>query len=174
MKRAVAAIVVLGAIGGALWYLRDPTWLRDSTSGMTGWHEGEGGIRFRWTTGHSSFFVPADSARVTIPLRVDFGHYSREPFRVRIDVNDNEVATVVLANEDWTDVTIDPTPYPSNGRWLKRIDLYLDRCWGDMRLGVQIGDVTPRGSERAEPRSVVMSAWGWGPTRTQIKMTELP
>ena len=141
MRRAVAVVVVLVVIGGAMWYLRDPVWLEDSTSGMTGWHDGEGGVRFRWTMGHSSFFVPADSTRVTIPLRVDFGHESREPFRVRVEVNDNEVATVVLATEEWTDVTIDPTPFPSDGRRVKRIDLHLNRCWGDMRLGVQVGDV---------------------------------
>ena len=144
MRRLLIAIVALGAVAAALWYLRDPAWLAESTSGLTGWHDGEGGVRFRWTTGHSSFFVPADSARVTIPLRVDFGHYSRERFKVRIDVNDNEVATVVLANEEWTDVTIDPTPFPANGRRVKRIDLHLNRCWGDMRLGVQLGDFTTR------------------------------
>jgi hypothetical protein len=144
MKRVLAAVFALVTVGAALWYLRDPVWLEDATSGLSGWHDGEGGVRFRWTTGHASFFVPADSARVTIPLRVDFGHYSHEPFRVRIDVNDHEVATVVLADEEWTDVTIDPTPFPANGRRLRRIDLRLNRCWGEMRLGVQVGDVVLR------------------------------
>ena len=55
--------------GGALWYLRDPPWLIEQTTGFVRpWERGADGADLRWCGGHASFFVPADAGDVRIPV----------------------------------------------------------------------------------------------------------
>lgn len=52
---AVALIALLAS-------LRDPPWLAGLESGFRGWETGADGTRYRWTSGHASFFSTRDNA----------------------------------------------------------------------------------------------------------------
>lgn len=144
MKRERLATLVLSvaAFVGALGYLRDPAWLIHVSSGFGRWQQDRTGTRFRWTRGRASFFVPADARLVRVPLRALHRTVELQPFLVRIDVDDRFASLVRLPDEAWTEANI--WIVPARGRWQRRVvrlDLHIDRTWGDRSLGVQVGEV---------------------------------
>ena len=74
MTRArVSWIVLSGALvfGGAA-YLYDPPWVGQITSGLGEWRTDPSGMRYRWTNGHATFFVPSKATAMMLPLRAQF------------------------------------------------------------------------------------------------------
>jgi hypothetical protein len=123
---AVAAVV----------YLRDPPWLAGVTSGLGGW-EGPAGSRFRWTTGHASFFVPSDAPEVTAPLKST----QDRPVTVDVSVDDRWLATIELTDPDvWVRSPL-PMPRKATSRRVRRIDLRVSRAVGPLNQGVQLGEI---------------------------------
>ena len=123
-----------------LAYLREPPWTPRVTSGLSRWETGEDGVRFRWTAGRASFFVPSSAGRVTIPLRAVPASGDPRPFVVEIWIDERLADRVVLAGGSWVAAVERPVPR-SRGRRFRRIDLGVDRAWGDWRRGVQVGDI---------------------------------
>jgi len=123
-----------------LAYLREPPWTPHVTSGLSRWETDEDGVRFRWTSGRASFFVPSSARKVTIPLRAVPASGDARPFVVDIWIDGRLADRVVLADGSWVTAVERPVPRP-RGRRFRRIDLRVDRAWGDWRRGVRVGDI---------------------------------
>ena len=134
----ITTALAVVAAGSILAYLRDPVWLAHVESGLHGWRTGPDGVRYRWTTGHASFFVPSSAARLTIPVRVTFDQAGDPPVLVRIAVDDRPADEFELRDDRWTARRI-VLPAPGSRR-LRRIDIRVDRLRADHR-GVQLGEI---------------------------------
>jgi hypothetical protein len=137
-RRRVAAWLLL-AIGtaSALWYLRDPAWLADQTTGLRKWERAADGTRFRWSGRHASFFVPADATRVVVPIATTFDAPDAQ-MMVTFTIDDMRAARVLLTNASWTPVTLDMPPRGS--RRVRRIDVRTS-VTREGNHGVKIGEV---------------------------------
>jgi hypothetical protein len=136
--RAVAggALVLAG-----LTYLYDPPWLAGVESGLRGWEIANDNRRYRWTSGHASFFVPSSATAIGIPLRTTFAAPENQPMTVAISVDDRLASTVVLREDEWQTTLV---TLPAKGRRsLRRIDVRVDRIRNGNR-GVQLGEVEIR------------------------------
>jgi hypothetical protein len=136
LRRAAATAI---AIVGLLAYLRDPPWLARVESGLRGWETAADGTRFRWTDGHASFFVPAASQAVSVPLRATFDAPGDPPVLVTIAIDDRAADQFVLRDDRWTTRRL-RLPPPGR-RSLRRIDIRVDRVRSGNR-GVQMGTNT--------------------------------
>ena len=76
MRRTVPLAVAIIAVA-AFWYLRDPAWLIDQTTGLRAPQREADGMVTRWSGGHSSFFVPSELKSLRIPVSTTFD--PREP-----------------------------------------------------------------------------------------------
>ena len=139
MKRVRVTAGVAVAVAAAI-YLRDPAWLGSVTSGLGGW-QGPPGARFRWTTGHASFFVPSDATGLTLPLKAGSAATSDRPVTVAVSVDDRWLATIELQDPSgWLQSTL-PLPRKSTSRRVRRIDLRVNRTLGPFSQGVQLGEI---------------------------------
>ena len=123
-------------------YLHDPPWAGQITSGMRDWEEDPPGMRFRWTAGRASFFVPANATSMTLPLRAVFPGKDGNPVVVRVSVDDRWLADVALPDSSaWVRPTL---PLPRRGtRRFRRIDLHINRAVvGAFVLGVMTGEIS--------------------------------
>jgi hypothetical protein len=137
LARLTAVIVVCSA--GA-YYLYDPPWVAGTTSGMRDWEEDPPGTRFRWTTGRSSFFIPANASEMTLPLRPLLPLTDGKPVVVAISVDDRWLTDVVLTDAAaWARPTL-PLPRPTSRRSYRRVELRVSRVVGFYNLGVQVGE----------------------------------
>lgn len=142
MRRRTLAATAVGSIvvaAAAAAYLRDPPWLVDVSSGFSRSRDGRQGRRYRWIGGRASFFVPAGARVVHVPLRAPHG--GDEAVVVRIDLDDRPAALVALRDTSWTEATVVVPPAAGRGRRVVRVDLHVDRTWGPLSRGVQVGDV---------------------------------
>src|SRR5437773_1538661 len=87
------AVLLLVLFVGAAIYLREPAWIGGVTSGLRDW-EGPAPMRFRWTAGHASFFVPSDATAFTLPLKAAIASNNDRPVTVAVSVYDRWVADV--------------------------------------------------------------------------------
>jgi hypothetical protein len=125
---------------GAVIYLHDPPWLASVTSGLRGW-EGPAETRFRWTTGHASFFVPSDATALTLPLKAPSGPPGDRPVTVDVSVDDRWLAAIELPDPSaWVRSTL-PLPRKPTSRRFRRIDLRVNRTVGQFSQGVQLGAI---------------------------------
>jgi hypothetical protein len=143
VRRRTLAAAAVGSIVIAVTaaaYLRDPPWLIGVSSGFARSRDGRHGRPYRWIGGRASFFVAANARLVHVPLRTPHG--SDEPVVVRIDLNDRPTAMVALRDASWTEATVAVPPAAAGGRRVVRVDLHVDRTWGPLSQGVQVGDVS--------------------------------
>jgi hypothetical protein len=118
-SRRLAIVAVL--VAATLWYLRDPAWIANQTTGMWDWEQDAGGMRYRWTNSHASFFVPSDATQAHMRVATTFDEHGREPMLVTISVDDVLAARVVLTDASWREVAV---PLPTRGsRHQRRIDV---------------------------------------------------
>ena len=122
----------------ALIYLRDPSWLLSTTSGMRGWEADANGTRFRWMGGHASLFVPSSAHAIEVPLRTTFDQSGDWPITVSVSIDDRPADQLVLADANWHSIVVQmPSP---GSRKVRRIDIRLDRTRDDNR-GAAVGEV---------------------------------
>jgi len=138
--RIVAGCALTVALVAVLLYLRDPSWLLTTTSGMRGWEE-VAGRRFRWMGGHSSLFVPSEARLIEIPVRTTFDEPGDWPITVSISIDDRPGDQLVLADAEWHAIVLRMPPPGS--RRVRRIDIRLDRTRDDNR-GAAIGELAIR------------------------------
>jgi hypothetical protein len=138
MKRALPAIVAAAVVIAVLAYLRDPPWLIGIESGFRGWQNGEGGVRYRWTDGHASFFVPSSAPSITFPARVTFDSRDDPPVLVSIAIDDRPADAFELRDDRW--LTRRLVMPPPGTRRVRRIDIRVDRLRSGNR-GIQLGEV---------------------------------
>jgi hypothetical protein len=139
MRRTIliAAALLLGA-AALLAYLREPPWLERVESGFHRWQTTAGGRRYRWTTGHASFFVPATAAAIVIPARTTFDDENDPSVLVSVEIDGRPADAFVLKDDEWVERRI-RMPLPGRRR-LRRIDLRADRVREGNR-GAQIGEI---------------------------------
>jgi len=137
-RRAVLVVVCAAAVAGALAYLRDPPWLITETSGLRRWEQRPDGPRYRWSSGHASFFVRSDAAAVDLPVSTTFDDRDARPMMVTVSVDDKVTARLVLSDAAWRVVRV-PLP-PPGGRGVRRIDVRTSITREDNH-GVRIGEV---------------------------------
>lgn len=134
--RRIAACVLATALAvGGLAYLHDPPWLIGVSSGLTVWETDPEGIRYRWTRGRASFFVPADSGVVTLQLRSVKDTPSDWPITATITIDDRPAELIRFDDERWRSVRL-RLPAPGR-RSVRRVDIRLDRVRSGQR-GVQL------------------------------------
>ena len=141
-RRWIALTLTAAGLAALLGYLRDPAWLANVESGLHEWRTGPDGLRYRWTTGHASFFVPSSSARITIPARVTFDQSGDPPVLVRIAIDDRLADEFELRDDRWTARRL-VLPPPASRR-VRRIDIRVDRLRPDNR-GIQLGEIALNG-----------------------------
>jgi hypothetical protein len=139
-RTGLAAALLLLVLGGA--YLRDPPWAGAITSGMRPWEAEPGGVRYRWTTGRASFFVPAQATTMTVPLRAIFPGPDGRPVTVEVSVDDRWLADIELRQPDaWVRTSV-PMPRRATSRRFRRVDLHVSRTKvGVFILGVETGEI---------------------------------
>ena len=141
MIRRLAIVAIVVGLAGALWYLRDPAWLIDQTTGLRAPERAADGTGTRWTGGHASFFVPA--AIRALRLRVATTFDPREPggdrpMLVTFTIDDERAGRVLLMNADWQEVML---TLPSQGnRRFRRVDLRTS-ITRDGNHGVRVGEL---------------------------------
>lgn len=136
-RRAVAIGAIL-ATAALLAYLHDPPWLISYTSGLRRWEQPAGMPRYRWSSGHASFFVPADAGAFDLPVSTTFDAPDDAPMMVTISVDGDTAARVVLTDGAWTRVRV---TLPARGsRRVRRIDIRTNVTRADTR-GVRVGAI---------------------------------
>jgi hypothetical protein len=135
--RIIRIVVFTAVLVVALAYLREPAWLDSVESGFRSWETGADGRRYRWTTGHASFFVPASAASIEIPMRTTFGP-GDPAVLVSISIDDRPADRFIVRDDQWLMRKI-RMPQPGSRR-LRRIDIKIDRLRPGNR-GIQMGDV---------------------------------
>jgi hypothetical protein len=134
--------IAIAMLAVSAWYLYDPPWLADVTSGLLNWEEEEG-RRFRWTGAHASFFVPSDASTITLPMRAWFPSNAGAVV-VSVSVDDRWLANIELRRaRDWESSTL-PLPTRKTHRRHRRVDLRVSRVVMPFNLGVELGVVQLR------------------------------
>lgn len=142
MTRLLGITALVVALGGAMWYLRDPSWLAGQTTGLRGWERAPDGTGYRWSGGHASFFVPSDARQVRIPIATTFDprvFRGDEPMLVTFAIDDIRAGRALLSDARVQDVTLDLPPPGS--RRVRRIDVRTNIA-REGNHGVKIGEVT--------------------------------
>ena len=137
MTRRKWTSVIVGAmlLLAALAYLRDPPWLIHVTSGLGHWETARDGSRYRWTSGHASFFVPSSADVVTLRMRAPKRDPGEWPITATVTIDDRPADALKVNDEHWSVVRL---RLPSRGgRKVRRIDVKLDRLRSENR-GVQL------------------------------------
>ena len=139
-RRLIVGILTAVLVAAAAWYLYDPPWIANVTSGLRDWEEDPSGTRFRWTAGRASFFVPSSATEMTLPLRAVFSAPDGRPVTVKLSVDDRWLADVAIADVSvWTRTTV-PLPRQRTHRSHRRVELRVSRTTGPYNLGVQLGE----------------------------------
>jgi len=140
--RNARVLALLAAFVCVVWYLRDPAWLIDQTTGLRQPERAADGTVFRWSGGHASFFVPATGRTVRIPLATTFDARGAIPMIVSVYVDDERAARLLLTDDAWHDVTV-ALP-PGGSRRVRRIDIRTSVVREDNH-GVKVGEARVSG-----------------------------
>jgi hypothetical protein len=136
-RRMVFIMTFLVVVVVLLGYLRDPSWLLSTTSGMRAWETDVDGSRVRWMGGHASLFVPAGARVVEIPMRTTFDS-GDWPVTVTVAVDDRMTGRIVLSDDERHSMVVQ---LPTGGRRkVRRVDIRLDRTRDDNH-GAAIGEL---------------------------------
>jgi hypothetical protein len=141
MRRLTALATLTVVLAAGVVYLHDPPWAGRITSGMRDWEVDPAGVRFRWTNGHASFFVPASAPAVGLRIRGAFPGRLGASVVVHVAIDDRPATDIVLADPTVWQSALIPLPRRGSGRRYRRIDLRVDRTVGQYNLGVQVGEL---------------------------------
>jgi hypothetical protein len=133
------ALTILCLVVVSLWYLRNPAWVIDQTTGLRPWQRERDGRMVRWSGGHASFFVPADAGEVRIPISTTFDWREPnggQPMVVTFTVDGTRAARLLLTDADWREVTL--TLPPPGTRRVRRVEIRTSVTRADNH-GVRIG-----------------------------------
>ena len=139
-------VVAAGIASAAAGPVQPPA--SQAIDGFYPWETAEDGRRVRWTGRYGSLFVPAEIARVYIPVRVPVDRRAIAPMPIDIVISGQRRGRVLVGSnwgtlDLWLPQVAPPVRY-------KRIDLRVARTWQpalyvagsyDMRaVGVQVGE----------------------------------
>ena len=137
VRRRWVQIIAAGAL---LVVLRDPPWLGAVTSGLSPWMHEVDGTRFRWTTGHATFYVPSAHRSIVLRLRAEQLAPGFLPAVARLEVDGRLVDAVRLDDEVWHEVPIRVGALPATRRH-RRIEVRVNRTYGRLIRGIKLGEV---------------------------------
>jgi hypothetical protein len=162
LARVLSWIVGVTGVVAALWYLHDPPWAGDITSGLRHWTSDRRGTSYRWTNGHASFFVPADVSVMTLPVRSGIPRPDGRPVCVSVSVDDHWLLTQRLGDdpERWVGITV-WMPAGRPARRFRRLDIRVDSVIPEFNLGVQLGEPVFRRTSRG-------ASWGGQPVQSGV------
>ena len=123
-----------------LFVLRDPPWLGRVTSGLSPWMHEAGGTRFRWTTGHATFYVPVEHQAIEVPLRAYRFSPDFLPVTARLHVDGRLVEAIRLEDDTWRHVLVRVGLLPATRRY-RRIEVRVNRTYGRFFRGVKLGEI---------------------------------
>ena len=138
MRRGAKILGLVAAFICAAWYLRDPAWLIQQTTGLRAPQRAPDGTVFRWSGGHASFFVPSDAGTIRLPVATTFDAAGAAPMVVTVFVDDVRAGRILLIDEAWRTLTI-PLP-PRGSRRVRRIDIRTSVVRDDNH-GVKVGEI---------------------------------
>ena len=139
--RRLALVTGVIAVAAALVYLRDPAWLIQTSHGFHAWETDEAGTKFRWTTGHASFFVPADAALIEFPMAASVDAFRYPSVMATITIDDRPAERVELTDGSWRAIRLRLPP--RGRRRVRRIDVRVNRTQPGDR-GVRLGEIRVR------------------------------
>ena len=142
MSRGARLAAVAIVVAALLWWLRDPSFAPAAETGLRPWTTGADGVRFRWTTGRASVFVPSEWTAITVPLKARAFDADALPVVVELSVDGRRMDRVSLRDEQWSVRRLPVSAMPSSRRY-RRVDIRVNRVWSDSHLGVQLGEVRP-------------------------------
>jgi len=139
-------VVAAGIASAAAGPVQPPA--SQAIDGFYPWETAEDGRRVRWTGRYGSLFVPAEIARVYIPVRVPVDRPAIAPMPIDIVISGQRRGRVLVGSNWGTlDLWLPQVTPPVR---FKRIDLRVERTWQpalyvagsyDMRaVGVQVGE----------------------------------
>jgi O-antigen ligase len=119
-----------------------------AVTGFYEWQTDADGVRFCWSENWASVFVPANVARIEIPVRVPREALRAEQMGIEVSINGVSLGRFI-AYEWWSAIALDlPAAIPPND--YIRVNLKMDRAWrpalvipgsADMRaVSVQVGE----------------------------------
>jgi O-antigen ligase len=146
---AVAALVALLAVSVPIRAERQMAAI-DFGRFSFGFYEWEGDPRFRWTTRRATFFIPAGSRQLHLPLRAIHIGANRAPTEVSIAVGGRTFHRVSLADDNWVTVSLRLPPGHQDEKF-QRIDIVSERTWSPSTLFGRHSDVRTLGVQLAEP-----------------------
>jgi hypothetical protein len=138
VKRLALVVLAVAAAAATLAYLRDPPWLIDQATGLRRWERPAGDLRYRWSSGHASFFVRSDARAIEIPVSTTFDEPDSQPMMVTVSLDGEVAGRVILTAAGWTRVKVG-LPAPGSRR-VRRIDIRTNVVRPGNR-GVRVGDV---------------------------------
>ena len=139
-RRGVQWIAALALVAGSLAYLHDPPWTAGVTSGLGSWQVDPSGLRYRWTNGHASFFIPSSARAATFSVRAGFPGPDGQPVEVIVSADDRPVDAFMLRDpEQWLRAHV-LLPRRPTRRTYRRIDVRVNRTVGPSNRGVQLGE----------------------------------
>jgi O-antigen ligase len=117
-----------------------------------GFYEWEGGpeLRFRWTTRRATFFIPLSARQLQLQLRAIHLGSNTAPTEVSIAIGGRTFHRVLLANDDWTTVSLRLPLLPEDENY-QRIDIITEPTWSPAALFGGRSDVRVLGVQVAEP-----------------------
>lgn len=158
-RPAFKAATVLSGLAVIALAISVPLRARQAVTGMDltkqswGFYEWEGAgtERLRWTSRHSTFFIPLGARELDLPVRSMHIGTHVGPTEVSLSIDGRPFHRVVLTHGDWVNVKLRLPPRPSD-EGVQRIDITTDPTWSpaalfggrsDVRvLGVQVGEAT--------------------------------
>jgi hypothetical protein len=136
-RRVTGWLLLIAGLAAGLWYLRDPPWLAEQTTGLRAWERAADGTRYRWSGRHASFFVTSDAMRIIVPVATTFNTPADKPMVVTLSIDNQRGARVLLTNAAWMPVALDMPPHGS--RRVRRIDVRTSTT-REGNHGVMIGE----------------------------------
>ena len=123
-----AVLIVAGLV-----LLRDPAWLAGYRHGLFPVEVDAQGVRFQWTGGRASFYVPAHSSS---PQIFHVAAHPQVPTQVSVSI-DGRLFDRFVAGPDWRAVTVPAAAVPTSRRH-RRVDVHVAMAWGFHRKGIRL------------------------------------
>ena len=145
-RRATSWALGATLAAALIWWLRDPPFAPRMEVGLRPWTSDADGVKYRWSAGRASVFVPSAWEDLAIPLRADAFTPDWLPVVVEVRIDGRPVDRVTLVDERWVSCVVLVNGLRTS-RTFRRVDLRVNRVWSDGLYGVRLGDVRQRAAE---------------------------
>jgi hypothetical protein len=143
-RASVAAVLICGAVGLSI-PVRTTRWLADADLehrgiGLSVWHHGEDGVRYRLAGAQSTVFVPADARVVTFAVR---GISPEVELEVALRFDGRRADVIRVPGDRWHEVQL-VLPSDRDAPRFRRLELRVEGEWPDHGPLLMVGRIEPR------------------------------